>query len=95
MVNKKKSLIVLPESVVLKNWDVAKGYPKGSREQVKKLIAYLEDVRLNLGNCHKELLAKGRLVTTNAIKNLYLGEADESFTLSRPKPTTMKPRPKN
>jgi hypothetical protein len=51
MVNKKKSLIVLPESVALKNSDVAKGYPKGSREQVNELIAYLEDVRLNLGNC--------------------------------------------
>jgi uncharacterized protein (DUF433 family) len=51
MVNKKKSLIALRESVALENWDVAKGYPKGSREQVKKAIAYQEDVRLTLGNC--------------------------------------------
>jgi len=61
-------------------WDFGKGAPKGTREESKQINAYLDEVRLALGNCYKELLLKGKLVTAKAVKNLYLGETDETFS---------------
>ena len=82
-VNKEKCLIGLKQSIDLNNWDTEKGIPKGNREQVKTLNSYLDEVKLALGNCYKELMLKGRLPSAAAVKNLYLGEADEGFTLSK------------
>ncbi|HEY8658464.1 MAG TPA: Arm DNA-binding domain-containing protein, partial [Hanamia sp.] len=76
-VNKEKCLIGLKQSIDLNNWDTEKGIPKGNREQVKLLNNYLDEVKLALGNCYKELMLKGRLPSATAVKNLYLGEADE------------------
>jgi site-specific recombinase XerD len=82
-VNKEKCLIGLKKNIDLNNWDTDKGTPKGNREEVKSLNAYLEEVRLNLGNCYKELISKGRIPSATTVKNLYLGEADEGNTLSK------------
>jgi integrase len=82
-VNKEKCLIGLKQSIDLANWDVDKGIPKGNRDQVKILNSYLDEVRLALGNCYKDMMLKGRLPSAATIKNLYLGEADENFTLTK------------
>ena len=57
-VNKEKCLIGLKQSIDLNNWDTEKGIPKGNREQVKLLNNYLDEVKLALGNCYKELMPK-------------------------------------
>jgi hypothetical protein len=44
---------------------------------------YLDEVRLKLGNCYKELQLKGKLINTTAVKNLFLGEKEEVYILSR------------
>jgi len=82
-VNKEKCLIGLKQSIDLNNWDADKGVPKGNREQVKTLNNYLDEVRLALGNCYKDMMLKGRVPSATTIKNLYLGEADENFTLTK------------
>lgn len=82
-VNKEKCLIGLKQSVDLNNWDTDKGIPKGNRDQVKILNSYLDEVKLALGNCYKELMLKGKLPSATAVKNRYLGEADENFTLTK------------
>lgn len=82
-VNKEKSFIALKQVVSTAIWDFGKGAAKGSREEAKLLNAYLDEVRLALGNCYKELLLKGKLITAKAVKSLYLGETDETYTLSR------------
>jgi site-specific recombinase XerD len=82
-VNKEKCLIGLKKNIDLNNWDTDKGIPKGNREEVKSLNTYLEEVRLTLGNCYKELISKGRIPSATTVKNLYLGEADEGNTLSK------------
>lgn len=82
-VNKEKCLIALKQSIDLNNWDIEKGLPKGNREQVKMLNSYLDEVKLALSNCYKELMQKGRLPAAAAIKKLYLGEADEGYTLKK------------
>ncbi|PTQ92976.1 integrase-like protein [Mucilaginibacter yixingensis] len=83
-VNKEKCLIGLKQNVDLKNWDADKGAPKGNRDQVREMTNYLEEVRLSLGNCYKELTMKGRLPTAAAVKNLYLGDdTAEGQTLAK------------
>lgn len=82
-VNKEKCLIGLKQGINVNNWDVKKGLPKGNREDVRNINSYLDEIRLALGNCYKDLMLKGKLPTASSIKNLYLGEAEEGFTLSR------------
>lgn len=71
-VNKEKCLIGLKQNIDLNNWDAEKGIPKGNREQVKILNNYLDEVKLALGNCYKELMLKGRLPTAATVKDIYL-----------------------
>jgi hypothetical protein len=78
-VNKERVLIGLKQKVNVKNWDSGKGAPRGNREDVKQMNAYLGEVRLALGNCYKELQLKGRLPSASAVKSLYLGEAEEKL----------------
>lgn len=83
-INKEKCFIALKQKMVdTKIWDFGKGALKGTKEETKELNAYLDEVRLKLGNCYKELQLKGKLINTTAIKNLFLGEKEEVYTLSR------------
>jgi len=83
-INKEKCFIALKQKMVdTKIWDFGKGALKGTEEETRELNAYLDEVRLKLGNCYKELQLKGKLINTSAIKNLFLGEKEEVYTLSR------------
>jgi site-specific recombinase XerD len=82
-VNKEKGFIALKQDINMTVWDFGKGAAKGTRDEARTINSYLEEVRLNLGNCYKDLLLKGKLITPKTIKNLFLGEVDETFTLNR------------
>lgn len=82
-VNKEKAFIALKQQISLSIWDFGKGAAKGTRDESRTVNAYLDEVRLSLGNCYKELLLKGKLLTTKTIKDLFLGETDETYTLNR------------
>ncbi|OOQ61916.1 site-specific integrase [Mucilaginibacter pedocola] len=82
-INKEKCFIALKQKMVdISIWDFGKGAAKGTKNEIKELNAYLEEVRLKLGNCYKELQLKGKLINTKSIKSLFLGEKEEAFTLS-------------
>ncbi|HZY39618.1 MAG TPA: site-specific integrase [Mucilaginibacter sp.] len=67
-----------------KYWDLRKGYGKGNKSDISKINNDLEELRLALGNHHRQLQLKGQLVTANAVKDAYLGnDDDEPNTLSR------------
>jgi integrase len=82
-VNKEKAFIALKQQISLSIWDFGKGAAKGTRDESRTVNAYLDEVRLSLGNCYKELLLKGKLLTTKTIKDLFLGETDETYTMNR------------
>jgi integrase len=82
-VNKEKAFIALKQQISLAIWDFGKGAAKGTRDESRTVNAYLDEVRLSLGNCYKKLLLKGKLITPKTIKDLFLGETDETFTLNR------------
>ena len=82
-VNKQRAYIALKQNVDPKNWDGGKGAAKGNKEEVKSINNYLEEVRLAIGNCYKELQIKRQMLSAKAVKALYLGEESEVYSLSR------------
>ncbi|MDN3581378.1 site-specific integrase [Mucilaginibacter flavus] len=82
-VNKEKAFVALKQQISMAIWDFGKGAAKGTREESRKINTYLDEVRLSLGNCYKDLLLKGKLITPAIIKNLFLGEADVTYTMNR------------
>lgn len=83
-INKEKCFIALKQKMVdTKIWDFGKGAAKGTKDETKELNAYLEEIRLKLGNIYKELQLKGKLINITSVKNLFLGEKEEVYTLSR------------
>ncbi|MBK0378574.1 site-specific integrase [Mucilaginibacter sp. SD-g] len=82
-VNKEKAFIALKQHISLSVWDFGKGAARGTRDEARRVNAYLDEVRLALGNCYKELLLKGKLITPKTVKSLFLGETDETYTLNR------------
>ncbi|HAL82234.1 MAG TPA: integrase [Mucilaginibacter sp.] len=81
-VNKEKCFIALKQNIEVSIWDFGKGAAKGTKNESKELNAYLDDVRLVLGNHYKDLQLKGKMITVKSIKSLYLGEKDEVYTLT-------------
>jgi integrase len=84
-VNKERCFVALKQVVEVNLWDFGKGNIKGNKEETKEANAYLEEVKLTLGNLYKEMQLGGKLITAQAIKSLFLGESDmeERYTLSR------------
>ncbi|MDB4920200.1 Arm DNA-binding domain-containing protein [Mucilaginibacter sp.] len=72
-VNGEKCFIALKQNVEVNSWDLGKGAAKGTKNKSKELNAYLNDVRLTLGNHYRDLQLKGKMITAKAIKSLYLG----------------------
>lgn len=82
-VNRQRAYIALKQNVDPKNWDGGKGAAKGNKGEVKSINNYLEEVRLAIGNCYKELQIKRKMLSAKAVKDLYLGEEAEVYSLSR------------
>lgn len=82
-VNRQRAYIALKQNVDPKNWDGGKGAAKGNKDEVKSINNYLEEVRLSIGNCYKELQIKRKMLSAKAVKDLYLGEDAEVYSLSR------------
>jgi len=66
-----------------KNWNGNKGMAKGSREEVRALNAYLEQVRASIVSCYQEMMLQKKLVTAEAIKNMFLGNDRKEYTLCK------------
>ena len=80
-INGKRSEISLKRVVPIKDWDSNKSRGRGSSQKVRILNAYLDEVYNRLLECHKELLAEDKFISSEAIKARYLGEDDNSKTL--------------
>lgn len=63
-----------------KEWSNKKGLAKGTREEVKSLNHYLEEVKAKLMNCYQEMQIHKQLITAAAIKNKFLGADEKDHT---------------
>ena len=56
-----------------KDWNSAKGMARGSREEIKSLNHFLEEVKARLMECYQEMQIQKQLITAEAIKNKFCG----------------------
>lgn len=67
--------------VDVNTWDTLRGCLIGTRPDVKQFNAYLDRIRTDLTNIYTELRNQRKLVTAEAIKNLYCGISPTEHTL--------------
>ena len=56
---------------------------KGSREEIKSLNHYLDEVQASIMECYQEMQVQKRLITADAIKSMFLGTDQKDFTLCK------------
>ena len=56
---------------------------KGSREEIKSLNHYLDEVQARIMECYQEMQVQKRLITADAIKSMFLGTDQKDFTLCK------------
>lgn len=80
-VNKKRHEISLKRTVDLLYWDKKEGRIKGDKNLARQLNPYLDDVRYKLMDCYHQLQLQNKVITSAAIKSLFLGEEKAENTL--------------
>jgi site-specific recombinase XerD len=80
-VDGKRLDISTKQEVSIANWNSAKGLAKGSKEEIKLLNSYLEQMRARLVESYQELLLRKKSITVEAIKNIFCGEQNEEHSL--------------
>ena len=73
--------ISIKRSIVPENWNAEKGNAKGTKEEFRSLNNYIDQVRTQLFSCYQKILAERKLVTAEAIKNMYLGNEEKAHSL--------------
>ena len=53
------------------DWNSNKGMARGSREEIKTLNHYLEEVRSKIMRCYQETQLEKQLITAETIKNKF------------------------
>lgn len=82
-VDGKRVDVSVKRSIDEKNWNGEKGMAKGSREEIRSLNAFLEQVRSGIVSCYQEMMLQKKLVTAEAIKNKFLGNDRKEHTLCK------------
>jgi hypothetical protein len=80
-VDKTRCEISLKSSVPIALWDSAKGLAKTKQDSGKQLNHYLEHARAQLTDCYRQLHLERKIISTEAIKNLFLGNDRKEHTL--------------
>lgn len=78
----KRAEISLKKTIPIHLWNTAKGKAAGSSRESRILNNYLDDVRIKLTECYRELQLKQDRITPEAIKALFLGDHPDQHTLS-------------
>lgn len=81
-VNGKRAELSLKRKVTISDWDSNKNKLKGLSEQNKLLNNYIEQVNSRLFECYQKLQSGNKLVTSNIIKAVFLGNEETRHTLS-------------
>jgi len=62
-------------------WNAKAGKAAGTKEEVKSLNTYLDQLQTSVYQAHQVLNQAGEIITSDAIKNVFLGKAVVSHTL--------------
>jgi integrase len=78
--NRPKELCIMG-SIRREDWDMGKGMPKQSNDDLIKLSLYLDAIKAKSFNIYLDLKLKGEDVTAQGVKNVYLGKGDHHYTI--------------
>jgi site-specific recombinase XerD len=79
--NKKRSELSLQRTIDPKNWNAVAQCAVGSKELIKIINPYLDEVRYKLTECFHKLKTQNSYISVDAIKRIYTGEDATSNTL--------------
>ena len=80
-VNGKNAEVSLKRSVPPNLWDTARNKAKGNSSESNLLNEYINSVRGQLFNHHKELQESGKVVSAISLRNSFLGIGEKQWTL--------------
>jgi len=80
-VDAKRLDMSVQRKITLIRWDEVRCTARGTKEETKQLNGYLDQVKSQLTACKEELVKERKLITTEAIKNRYLGRDERGKTL--------------
>jgi hypothetical protein len=70
--DKPKELSIM-SGIKREDWDMGKGMPKQSSDDLIKLTLYLDTIKSKLFTIYLDLNLKGEEVSAESVKNIYLG----------------------
>lgn len=73
--------ICLVNSIKRKEWDLRKGRPKQSNDQLVKLSLYLDTVKAKLFEIYFDLKRNDSELSAEIIKNIYQGKGTNDYTI--------------
>ena len=73
----------LKMDVGINDWSKSKGLAKEKCDELKGINTILEQIRGRIVGCYQELKIRKTLITSEAIKNEYLGVQEEEYTLMK------------
>uniref|UniRef100_UPI00404B5E36 site-specific integrase n=2 Tax=Gelidibacter sp. TaxID=2018083 RepID=UPI00404B5E36 len=77
-VNGKRAFISVKRKINITDWNQSAGKGKGNSPKIRQLNSYLDQVYGQLLDAHKQLLAEHKIISSQTLKNRYLG-TDETF----------------
>ena len=80
-VDKRHADISIKRDILICEWDVLRIRAKETHQNLILLNSYLDDVRAEILNAHKQLHSERKLITAKAIKLRYLGEDEQRMSL--------------
>ncbi|MEP6683591.1 MAG: site-specific integrase [Parafilimonas sp.] len=80
-VSKKVIDISLKRTVLCSLWDSKKECLSSKTPEAKQINKFIDDTRYRLMECYQQLLLEHKVISTQAIKTLYLGETKADNTL--------------
>lgn len=81
-VNTERVLIGLKQWIEPRAWDARKGTGKGTKSETLALNNYLSEIRVELGECYRELQLKKQVISAIDIKNTFQRTGVEDYTLT-------------
>jgi len=82
-VNSKRCEVSIKRKISMESWNFGKGMAKSSSNENKQLNSYLEQIRKMMVESYQDLVLSKQVITTEAIKNKFLGLDISDMTLCK------------
>lgn len=78
-----------PQAETAKRWNAKAGKVIDTKEDVKVLNTYLENMKAEVYAAHNQLNVDGSAITADSVKCKFLGKAEKTHTIMEPLKSTI------